>query len=98
MNHEKLIARVDGFAMLSAIVAGLAAAGATLATPTGLTAFGIWLGLIDEPLIITAAPLLDNVATASGTISGFTYFYARRRKRKMLSHCASESSAKIDES
>lgn len=83
MDHEKLITRVDSIAMATGIVAGLAAAGSALATPTGLTAFGVWLGLIDEPLIVTLAPILDNLATVAGTLSGFTYFVARWQQRKL---------------
>ncbi len=98
MNPEKIFSRVDGFAMVTAIVAGLAAAGAAMTTPTGLTAFGIWLGLVDEPLIVTAAPILDKLATVSGTISGFSYFYARRQIRKLTTPSAPEPSAKMDES
>lgn len=98
MNHETVASRVDAIAMGTGIIAGLAAAGATLATPSGLTAFGIWLGLVDEPLIVTLAPILDNLATVSGAISGCTYFYAQWRKRKIARHSASRQSAQTDES
>jgi hypothetical protein len=82
MKHEIIAARMEHIAMATGIIAGLSAAAATLATPTGLTAFGVWLGFMDEPLIVTAAPYLDKLATASGSISGFTYFYSIRKKRK----------------
>jgi len=72
MNHETIAARLENIAMATGIIAGLSAAGATIATPTGLSAFGVWLGLMDEPLIVTAAPILDNLATVSGTISGMS--------------------------
>jgi len=98
MNHEKLITRVDGIAMATGIIAGLAAAGSALATPTGLTAFGVWLGLIDEPLIVTLAPILDNLATVAGTLSGFTYFFARWQQRKMARHGTSIPTQTTDES
>ncbi|OAI02104.1 hypothetical protein [Methylomonas methanica] len=92
MNHEVVAARVEHIAMATGIIAGLSAAAATIATPTGLTAFGVWLGLVDEPLIVTVAPILDKLATICGTISGMTYFYAVRKKRQMVKQSAPNSS------
>lgn len=69
--------------MATGILAGLSAAGAALAEPTGFDALGIWLGITDEPFIVRVAPLLGSLATASGTISGFTYFLAQRKKRQL---------------
>ncbi|PPD30169.1 MAG: hypothetical protein CTY19_16290 [Methylomonas sp.] len=82
MNHESIANRVESISMGTGILAGLSAAGAVLAEPTGLDALGVWLGISDEPLIITAAPILGSLATASGTISGFTYFFAQWKKRQ----------------
>jgi hypothetical protein len=93
MNHEVIAARVEHIAMATGIIAGLSAVGATIATPTGLTAFGVWLGLVDEPLIITVAPMLDKLATVCGTISGMTYFYAVRKKRRTANQSARDNSA-----
>lgn len=81
MNHETVAARVEHISMATGILAGLSAAGAVLAEPTGLDALGVWLGITDEPLIVRMAPILGSLATASGTISGFTYFLAQRQKR-----------------
>lgn len=81
MNHESVAARVEHISMATGILAGLSAAGAVLAEPTGLHALGVWLGISDEPLIVRLAPILGSLATASGTISGFTYFWAQRQKR-----------------
>lgn len=83
MNHEFIANRVESISMGTGILAGLSAAGAVLAEPTGLDAIGVWLGITDEPWIITAAPILGSLATASGTISGFTYFLARWKKRPL---------------
>lgn len=94
MNHETIAARVDAIAMITGILAGLAAAGAALATPTGFTALGIWLGLVDEPLIIKLAPTLDTVATVCGTISGFTFFYSKHKKRNQRPDSPSDSTVK----
>lgn len=68
--------------MASGILAGLAAAGAYFLEPSGLDAFGVWLGLEDEPWIMSAEPILAGIATATGTLSGFTYFWAQGHKRK----------------
>lgn len=83
MNHETLATRVEHLSMATGILAGLSAAAASLATPTGLSAFGVWLGLIDEPLIVTLAPMFGTLATACGMVSGFTYFYALRKRRQL---------------
>ncbi|MCK9608225.1 MAG: hypothetical protein M0R33_17405 [Methylomonas sp.] len=81
MNHETVAARVEHISMATGILAGLSAAGAVLAAPTGLDALGVWLGISDEPLSVRLAPVLGSLATASGTISGFAYFLAQRQKR-----------------
>lgn len=81
MNHENLANRIERIAMATGILAGLsAAAAAFLVEPTGFDAIGVWLGIIDEPLVIQAAPILDKVATASGALSGFTYFLVYWKK------------------
>jgi len=82
MNHNTIATRVEHISMATGILAGLSAAGAVLAEPTGFDALGVWLGITDEPLIIRVAPLFGSIATASGTISGFTYFFAKRKKRQ----------------
>lgn len=96
MNYDTIATKVDGVAMATGIIAGLAALGASLASPTGLTAFGVWLGLVDEPLIVQAAPFLDTLATTCGTISGFTYFYAKRKKRQIDRQLPSKQSTQTD--
>lgn len=82
--------------MATGILAGLSAAGAALAEPTGVDALGIWLGITDEPLIVRVAPLLGSLATASGTISGFTYFVAQRKKRQTQNKPAEDNAALPD--
>ncbi|MDX8130298.1 hypothetical protein JWZ98_14995 [Methylomonas sp. EFPC1] len=96
MNHEVIATRVEHIAMATGIIAGLSAVAATIATPTGLSAFGVWLGLVDEPLIVTVAPILDKLATVCGTISGMTYFYAVRKKRQTAKQSVSDHSAPSD--
>ena len=82
--------------MATGIVAGISAAAASVATPTGLTAFGVWLGLVDEPLIVTVAPVLDKLATVSGVISGISYFFARRKNTKLEKRARPDNSAQSD--
>lgn len=82
--------------MATGIVAGISAAAASVATPTGLTAFGVWLGLVDEPFIVTVAPILDKLATVSGVISGITYFFARRKNLKIVKRARPDNSAQSD--
>lgn len=82
MNHERIANRVESVSMASGILAGLAAAGAYFLEPTGLEAFSIWIGFEDEPWIMQAEPILAGIATATGTLSGFTFFWAQTHKRK----------------
>lgn len=90
MNHEQLATRVENVSMATGIIAGIAAAGAAIAEPTGFSAVGVWLGIADDPLIVTAAPILGIMATVSGTISGGTYFYAQWKKRQNKGNQAEE--------
>ncbi len=96
MNHEALAARVEHIAMATGIIAGITGSAATIATPEGLTAVGVWLGFVDEPLVVTLAPIFGTLATATGTISGFTYFYAKWQKRRIQNQSASENPRQTD--
>lgn len=86
MDHEKLANRVENVSMATGVVAGIAAAGATIAAPSGLAAMGVWLGIVSPPLIVTAAPILGTLATVTGTVSGATYFYAKWKRRQSRSN------------
>lgn len=93
MNHETIAIRVENISMATGIIAGLSAAGAVLAEPSGWDAIGVWLGLADEPWIIKAAPVFGTLATVSGTVSGFTYFYARWQKKRIRNRPQADNSA-----
>lgn len=82
MDHEKIANHVESVSMASGIIAGISAAGAAIAAPTGLSAVGVWLGITSAPLIVTAAPILGTVATVTGVISGGTYFYSKWKKHQ----------------
>lgn len=81
-NHEKIAAKIEDVSMATTVIAGVAAAGAAIAAPTGLTAVGVWLGITSAPIIVTAAPILGTIATVAGTVSGGTYFYSKWKKRQ----------------
>lgn len=82
MNHESVASRVETIAMTTGILAGLSAAGAALAEPEGLSAFGVWLGIADQPFIISAAPVIGNISTLTGVLSGMAYFWAKWQKSR----------------
>ena len=82
MNHEKIASRVESISMASGLIAGISATGATIAAPSGFDAVGVFLGISSDPLIVTVAPILGVIATATGIISGATYFYSLWRKRQ----------------
>ncbi len=96
MNHEQVAARVESISMATGIIAGISALAATVAAPSGLTAFGVWLGLVDEPLIVTLAPVMGSIATATGTLSGATYFLAMRQRRRLKKRSMPSDSAQTD--
>lgn len=81
INHKKVADRIETVSMGLGITSGVVAAGAALATPTGLSAIGVALGIIDAPLIVTAAPIIGAAATATGIISGGAYFYSKWKSR-----------------
>jgi hypothetical protein len=81
INHKKVADRIETVSMGLGITSGVVAAGAALATPTGLSAIGVALGIMDAPLIVTAAPIIGVAATATGIISGGAYFYSKWKSR-----------------
>lgn len=78
--------------MALGFLAGLAAAGAAVATPTGFAAVGVWLGVVDPPWIVSAAPVLGWLATAAGSLSGVTFFFAKWQKSRQSRQTASSES------
>jgi hypothetical protein len=77
MSHKSVANRVESISMASGVIAGLSAAGAAFAAPSGFDALGIFLGMSSDPLIVTAAPVLGIMATVTGVISGGTFFYSK---------------------
>jgi len=81
-NHKEVADNVETVAMGLGITSGVAAAGAALAAPTGLSAVGVALGITSAPLIVTVAPAIGVAATITGVVSGGAYFYSKWKAKK----------------
>lgn len=81
-KHEKIAKRAEDISMSATILSAVVGVGATLFEPTGLSYIGVSLGIIDEPLIVTAAPMVSNIATVTGVISGCAYFYSKWKNKR----------------
>lgn len=81
-KHEKIAKRAEDISMSATVVSAVISVGANLLEPTGLSALGVTLGILDEPLIVTAAPIVSNVATVTGVISGCAYFYSKWKNKR----------------
>lgn len=80
-NHKEVANGVETISMGLGIAAGVSAAGAAVAAPTGLGAVGVALGITSAPLIVAAAPVIAAAATTVGVVSGGAYFYSKWRSR-----------------
>jgi hypothetical protein len=80
-NHKEVAEGIETVSMGLGIAAGVTAAGAAIAAPTGLSAVGIALGIGSAPLIVAAAPAIAVAATTAGVISGGAYFYSMWRSK-----------------
>jgi O6-methylguanine-DNA--protein-cysteine methyltransferase len=80
-NHKEVADKIETVSMGLGITAGVTAAGAAVAAPTGIGAVGVALGLTSAPLIVAAAPVIAAVATTAGVVSGSAYFYSKWRSR-----------------
>ncbi|MGZ5017445.1 MAG: hypothetical protein ACXV8U_16860, partial [Methylobacter sp.] len=83
INHKKVADKIETVSMGLGITSGIVAAGAVWATPTGLSAVGVALGITSAPLIVTAAPIVGAAATVTGVISGGAYFYSKWKSKKV---------------
>jgi uncharacterized membrane protein YedE/YeeE len=84
MQIKQVAHRLEVLAMASGMVAGVAAFLSLFLEPTGLTAFGIWIGFLDEPWLKQASPYLDGLATGLGVLSGTAFFAAKRAEAKTV--------------
>lgn len=80
-NHKEVADGIETVSMGLGITAGVTAAGAALAAPTGLSAVAVALGVTSVPLIVTAAPVIAAAATTVGVVSGGAYFYSKWRSK-----------------
>lgn len=78
-NHKAVANGIETVSMGLGITAGVAAAGAALAAPTGISAAAVAVGLSSAPLIVAAAPVIAAAATTAGVVSGGAYFYSKWR-------------------
>ena len=88
MHHKDVAEKVEAVSMTVGIISGLVAVGAILAAPKGFRAWGVALGIINEPVIVTVAPVVGMIATATGVISGCAYFYSKWKFRKARAEAA----------
>lgn len=96
-NHKEVADTIETVSMGLGITAGVSAAGAAIAAPTGIGAVGVALGLTSAPLIVTAAPVLAAAATTAGVVSGSGYFYSKWRS-KAAKNAGQDSAAQTDDS
>ncbi|GAB3363012.1 MULTISPECIES: hypothetical protein [Giesbergeria] len=82
-NHKEIADKVETVSMGLGITSGVAAAGAALAAPTGLSALSVAVGLTSAPLIVTAAPVIAVASTVVGVVSGGAYFYSKWKTKKI---------------
>jgi len=80
-NHKEIADGIETVSMGVGITAGVAAAGAAIAAPTGLSAVGVALGVTSVPLIVAAAPVVAAAATTVGVVSGGAYSYSKWRSK-----------------
>jgi hypothetical protein len=73
---------------IAGLVSAAAGVGASLATPTGLTALGVALGITSAPLIVTAAPIIALAATVTGAVSGGRLFLCQMEKSALMPNLA----------
>lgn len=81
-KHEKIAKRAEDISMTATVVSAVVGVGANFFEPTGLSAISVAIGIMDEPLIVTATPMISNVATATGVISGCAYFYSKWKNKR----------------
>ena len=83
-SHEKIADHADTLAKGTRVAAGVAVVGAAVAAPTGITAMGVWLGVVSAPFIVTAAPILVGAAGVALTVSAGASLLSKAQKRKAL--------------
>lgn len=76
-KHARVAKRVEDISMTTGIISTVVGIAATAAEPSGLSAFAVFIGISDPPLIITLAPIIANIATATALISGACFVYSK---------------------
>jgi hypothetical protein len=76
-RHTLIAKRVEDLSMTAGIISTLVSLSASAVEPTGLSAFAVFLGIEDPPLVITLAPIIANIATATAIISGACFIFVK---------------------
>lgn len=72
----------DTAAKVAVVAASALKAGVVAATPTGLAAFKIWVGVAATPLLIKLAPLFFAMLGAVTALSASIGLYAKTQRKK----------------
>ncbi len=75
MSKQKFDQQIVGLSGGVGALASVAAVGAAMAAPTGMTAVGVSLGIVSAPAICTIAPVLGVGAALVATGAGAYKFY-----------------------
>lgn len=76
-THAKVAKRAEDLSMTLGIISTVVSIGASAAEPSGLSAFAVFMGISDPPLIITMAPIIATIATVTAVISGGCYIFSK---------------------
>ncbi len=75
--HKKIAKRAEDISMTVGIISTVVSVGASYLEPSGLSAFAVFLGISDPPLIVAIAPIIANIATATALVSGTCFLYSK---------------------
>lgn len=81
-RHQEVAGFSDTVSKALRVTAGLSAAGAYIAAPTGLTAVGVSLGIVSTPVLVAAAPILASAAGIGLTVSAAASLYSKFRSHQ----------------
>ncbi len=76
-KHVRVAKRAEDISMTFGIISTLVSIVASQLEPSGLSALAVFMGFSDPPLIVTLAPIIVNVATATAVFSGACFVYAK---------------------
>jgi hypothetical protein len=74
--------QADTVAKATTVASAALSAGVAVATPTGLAAFKVWLGVAAAPLIVKLSPIFFTVLGAAAAVSAAITLYAKAKRKK----------------